>query len=173
MRKKKVTEKDLSGKLFTKSLFFLKFRARSEKEIRNYLSSYLQKHKIILTNQHEIIEEVVKRLKDLKFINDYDFAKAWVESRLETKPKGEKVLNFELKQKGITQEIIDEVIENASKKYSSDNLIKNLIVKADQRYNRLPKDKRKQKLINYVLRRGFEYSEIKEIVDELVNKGVE
>lgn len=170
MRKKKVIEQDLLEKLFTKSLFFLKFRARSEKEIRNYLSSYLQKHKITLTNQQEIIEEVVKRLKDLKFIDDYDFARLWVESRFLTRPKGERVLIFELRQKGIAQEIIDEVIENESQKYSSNDIIKKIINKADQRYCRLPKDKRKQKLINYALRKGFDFTQVKAIVDELVKK---
>lgn len=170
MRKKKVSKQDLLEKLFTKSLFFLKFRARSEKEIKNYLSSYLQKHKITFTNQQEIIEEVVKRLKDLKFIDDYDFAKQWVESRFLTRPKGKRVLIFELRQKGVAQEIIDEVIENESQKYSSNDIIKKLISKADQCYYRLPKDKRKQKLINYALRRGFDFTQIKAIVDELVKK---
>lgn len=173
MKKKKVIDQDLSNKLFNKTLFFLKFRARSCNEIRNYLAAYFRKHVCDLNDQPKITEEIITRLKNLKYIDDYDFVRQWVESRYLSKPKGKKVLIFELKQKGIAQEIIDQVIEKESQKYSSKELIKKILMKADQRYYHLPFIARKQKLLTYALRKGFDFSEISVVVDEMLKKGVE
>ena len=55
---------------FNFSLKYLSFRNRSIKEVYDYL---LRKNFI-----DETINSVLKRLVDLKFLNDEEFAKSWI-----------------------------------------------------------------------------------------------
>lgn len=177
MRKKKVenniTNEDLFQKTLNKALFFLKFRPRSEKEIKDYLKKYLFKQHLPQDTVEKTIKMVINRLLELEFINDHNFVRLWVENRFKTNPKGRKVIIYELRQKGVPAEIIDEVLDKEIGKYSESEVIKELSEKADRRYRHLPYLKRKEKLINFVARRGFSFSKVVSRVDEMLKKGVE
>lgn len=161
---------DFFQKTLNKALFFLKFRYRSEKEIRDYLNKYLLKQQTSPEIIEKTINNVVNRLKELEFINDYNFVRFWVEKRFKTNPKGRKVIIYELKTKGVPAEIIDEVLDKEIKKYSESEVIKKLLEKADRRYKHLPSLKRREKLVNFVARRGFSFSKAVSLVDELIKK---
>lgn len=165
-----ITDPDLFKKSLNKALFFLKFRYRSEKEIRDYLNKYLLKQQTSPEIIEKTINNVVNRLKELEFVNDYNFVRLWVEKRVRSNPKGRSVIVYELKQKGIADEVIEEVLDSEIKKYSESDVIKELLEKADRRYKHLPYLKRKEKLINFVVRRGFSFSKTRVIVDELIKK---
>lgn len=152
--------------VFNKSLFFLKFRPRSEKEVRDNLLKYIKKNNL----QEEMIEEVIINLRKLQFVDDLAFARYWVEQRQAFRPKGERVIRLELKQKGIDKAVIEKVISETFTPKSQVESITKLINKALLKYNRLDFNKRRQKVIEYLLRRGYIYSEISSVVDELVKK---
>ena len=138
---------DLTDKLYR----YIGIRPRSEKEIRDHFKD----------------EKIVKKAKSLNLINDLDFAKWWVEQRQTFRPKGKILLKLELKQKGISDEIINEVLSN----FSSDTQQILLIAqKKLSRYKNLPILDQKQKLLAFLLRRGFEFDEAKSAVDSLVKK---
>lgn len=137
---------DLLSKAKNYAFLLLKFRPRSEKEIR----VRLKKKKF----DQEIIEETVAFLKDKDFINDNYFAKAWVESRLK-RPLGLRRIKEELKVKGIDKEIIDSQIGEIKKSYSEEDIVTEI---ARERFNRLKNIERelaKRRLYAYLLRRGF------------------
>jgi regulatory protein len=75
------------------ALFFLGYRARSEKEIIDRL--LLKKFP-----DAEIAQAMVK-LKGWGFVNDSEFAKTYVESRTRSKPRSSRLISLELKRKGI------------------------------------------------------------------------
>src|SRR3989344_6757140 len=91
------------------SLRFLSYRPRSEKEIIDYLK---KKSSSVKTSegQEKLIESIIKKLKEYKFIDDVEFAKFWIEQRTKFKHKPIRVIEYELKQKGINKEIIDDVL---------------------------------------------------------------
>lgn len=165
-----ITDPDLFKKSLNKALFFLKFRYRSEKEIRDYLNKYLLKQQTSPEIIEKTINNVVNRLKELELVNDYNFVRLWVENRFKANPKGRKVIIYELRQKGISQKIIDEVLDKEMAKYSEDEVIKELLEKADRRYKHSPYLNRKEKLMNFIIRRGFSFSKTRIIVDELIKK---
>lgn len=135
----------------------LKFRLRSEKEIR----VRLKKKKF----DQKIIEETVAFLKDQDFINDNYFAKAWLESRLK-RPLGLRRIKEELRQKGIDKEIINSQISEIKKDYSEEEIVAEI---AKARFNRLKNiepQKAKRRLYAYLLRRGFS----PEIVIDVLNQ---
>ena len=60
-------------------------------------------------------EEILAKLEKLKLINDADFAKWLVESRSRSRPRGSRLLQQELKQKGIDIKIDINELELAQK----------------------------------------------------------
>ena len=88
--------------LLDSSLKFLSYRPRSKKEVQNFLR---QK-----TKDDTLINQTIAKLENLKLINDAEFAKWLVESRSRSRPRGNRLLQQELRQKGIDVEIsVDEV----------------------------------------------------------------
>lgn len=150
-------------KIFNRALFFLKFRPRSEKEIKDYLKKYLTKLKLTPSDQDILTKNTISRLKELKFIDDREFIRFWLERRMRRNPKAEKVIRYELKQKGVSEDLIQEVFAREISKFSTTAALQNLLKKAKQRYKYLPSVKKEQKIIGYLLRRGYTFSEIRRL----------
>ena len=137
----------------------IKGRLRSEQEIKQKLN--FKKY------APEVIAKTVSYFKGLDYINDLEFANRWVNSRLR-KPLGLTAIAIELRQKGISKEIIDQLIKE--KKGSIDE--RAVVQELAQKYlnksrgkKELP-EKARIKLYGYLLRRGFSG----DIVVELINK---
>ena len=82
---------------------FLGVRPRSVAEVRRRLRS--------AGYAAELVERAVERLVELGFLDDAAFARAWVESRDRARPRGERALRLELRQKGVGREETDEALD--------------------------------------------------------------
>jgi regulatory protein len=84
------------------ALTFLGYRARSEREVRDRLrrGRYSQ----------EAIDHAITRLHEWRYLDDEDFARRWVENRSTHRPRGRRLLQQELRQKGIAGETVRDVI---------------------------------------------------------------
>jgi regulatory protein len=127
-------------------------RARSEGEIRDYLRRKQY--------GEEEIEKILNTLSNKGYIDDEAFARAWVENRRLLKPTSRRKLTLELKQKKVSDEIISRVIEHDSE--DEQETIKKLIEKKSQQ----TRYQDKQKLMQYLARQGFNYSDIKDALSE-------
>lgn len=138
----------------------IKFRLRSEKELRDKLKS---KH-----YEPSIIEELISYFKGLGYCDDREFARSWISCRL-LKPLALRAIAFELKQKGIGREIINELISEKK------SVISELDIAMELAKSRLEKlkaavgkdDKIKQKLYYYLGRRGFSSDITNEVINQL------
>lgn len=88
------------------ALRFLSFRPRSEAEV----ASYLKRKKISPEN----ISAIINKLKDLQLIDDYKFCLWWQEARDRSRPTSSRLLQFELRRKGIPIDIITRAIDNST-----------------------------------------------------------
>ena len=148
-------------KFYNRALNSLSFRPRSEKELRDYL----EKKKCDDLG----IQRIIENLKEHKFLNDEEFVAWWIEQRTIVKPKATRIIKFELKQKGISKELIEEAFE---KDLSSDlEKAKALIKKRIKRYPNIS-DKKKiyEKLGRFLASKGFDYEIIKEVLDQVFTK---
>lgn len=130
----------------------LEHRPRSEAEIRKKLQEK--------NLPDDVQESVLHRLKRAKLINDNLFAQAWVENRNEFRPRGSRALAFELRQKGLEAQTIDETLENIDDE--------TLAFKAARKYSlrlyKLEWPDFRQKLTSFLARRGFDYEISKRVV---------
>jgi len=127
------------------ALRFLSLRPRSEHEIHMHL-----KRKGV---PDEIVEATLRRLIAAQLVNDEAFALQWVESRVEHRPRSAKALAYELRAKGIHEEIIAKVLAHLDDAQ--------LALKAAHLYTRrlkgLPRDAYRQKMIAHLAQKGFPY----------------
>jgi regulatory protein len=124
----------------------LKFRLRSEKEICERL-----KNKKF---EEEIIRQTIVFLKDKGFIDDNNFARVWIQSRLK-KPLGIRRIIQELKLKGIDAEIIESRISEVKKNYPERDIVGSIVQGRLKRLKGIEPRLAKQRVYAYLLRRGF------------------
>ena len=158
------------SKFYNRALEFTLMRPHSSKEVRDYLKRKTLDRKVRVKNQktgeyktvlkqgydQSLVEPVYKRLEERGYINDRRFAETWVENRNITKGSSFKKLRLELAQKGISQSVIEEVLAETDRDDVAE--LRKIIARKAKKY---PDE---QKLIQYLMRQGFNYSDI---LDEL------
>jgi regulatory protein len=82
----------------------LEARPRSVAEVRRRL--------VGLGYRRELVEATLVRLAELGYLDDEAFARAWVESRDRSKPRGEHALRRELGLKGVDRALVDGVLDD-------------------------------------------------------------
>lgn len=160
------------GKLMERMYRWFGIRQHSEKEVRNYFR--IKNLELRIKGKEEksqiVIDAVVETLKKKGLLNDLEFAKAWTEARRKSKQKGIRAIKAELYQKGIGKEII-ETIENGEWTIENE---KQLAQKALEKKMKLWKDLQplefRKKATEFLLRRGFEYEMVKEVIEKLMRK---
>jgi len=138
---------------YQRSIFYLKFRRRSRLEIVRYL-----KQKLFLP---EVISKTVKKLESNGYINDYEFSRQWIEGRLQNRPMGQFGLAWELKQKGIDEDIIEKTVSVVNEDKVAWRAIKPKL----KFWESLKEKEFKRKVFNYLKQRGFKYHICKEVYE--------
>lgn len=157
------------GKLMELMYRLFNIRSRSEREVINY---FRLKNGVLRVKGQEGISDlavdlVVQKLKQKGLLNDLEFAKAWVEARRKTKKKGKIALRAELFQKGISRDIIEQVLEE---EVNEEELAIQALEKKWKSWQNLPPVDFQSKALAYLMRRGFEYPLAKEVVEKLLKK---
>ncbi|KKQ38917.1 MAG: Regulatory protein RecX [Candidatus Roizmanbacteria bacterium GW2011_GWA2_37_7] len=137
--------------LIEKALFYLRFRARSEQEMRQYLQKKSQTYRFDEENIKDTIDHLIKH----KYIDDNKFAQAYVRSRTYINPKGNYAIIQELLQKGIKKKIIDLALQTSEIDEYSRAL--SVLKKKNNSLAPLPAHQKKARALAHLQRRGFSY----------------
>lgn len=176
---KELTQKEVNsfknesefGKAYERSLNYALLRPRSLFEIKNYLTrTFMYPKPKVYTNKageriikkvevdkaqiEDMIERIIERLTERKYVNDETFAKAWVESRRYFKKTSTRRLQQELRAKGVRDTIIATVLQNEE---STDLQMLQQVIQKKRRISRYSDN---EKLTTYLLRQGFSYADI-------------
>lgn len=152
--------KDEVRQATTASFRLLAHRARSERELRQRLR---QKG-----YNAPAIDQTIIRLREWHYLDDEDFARRWVEGRQEHRPRSQRLLTLELRQKGIDTETIDEVLEDAAVDERADALA--LAQQKASSYRGLDPDVQRRRLSGFLARRGYGYDIIRTVMDEVLGE---
>ncbi len=157
-------DEELKNYLINKAFFYLKFRPRTEKEVFDYLQKKLKKirGKEISSKDRECLFEVINFLKSNNYLNDRDFIDWFVTQRIRTKPRGIAYLKYELERMGVSKQLVkDYFISNS---INEEEIIKSNLPKLERRYRSLEVKKRKQKITQYLQRKGFNFWLINKVI---------
>lgn len=109
---------------------------------------------------------VVERLVAEKFIDDERFARAYVKDKFRFNRWGRQKIEFMLRAKHISREIIEAAFEEIDEENYSDELRRILTEKAKSVKGKDQYDKR-NKLMRFAMGRGFESGQIYTVLKEL------
>lgn len=107
----------------------------------------------------ETIDSAIARLTDYGYLNDERFAELWIENRLAHRPRGKRMLEQELRQKGIDRQIVDETV--AGMEIDDRAAALELARKRLKSVQGLPPDEQNKKLTGILVRRGFDFGVIR------------
>ncbi len=147
-------------KAWESALRLLNYRERSIKELEGRLR---EKH-----YSPSSIDAVIKRLLELDLLDDRKFARLWVRSRIQFKPRSAWLISRELREKGIEEEVIQEVIEEEFTPEQEQAAVMGLAEKQARRYRGEDPGKAREKLFAYLARRGFSPDMIWKCLDEVL-----
>lgn len=145
--------KETSGndKAYGNALRYVAMRPRSEWE----MSTYLRRKEV----DEPVADSIIQRLRAVGLLDDLAFGRAWVANRRLLKSMSKRKLQLELKQKHLSESIIDQVLrEDETDERES---LRELAEKKRRKY---PDD---TKLMQYLARQGFGYDDIKAVVGQL------
>ncbi|MEH7126406.1 recombination regulator RecX [Bacillus sp. JJ1503] len=144
-------------KAYNRAIQYLSKRMRSEKEIRQYLAEK--------DVDEMIIREVIHKLYEYQFLDDKEYAIAFVRTSMNTTDKGSRIIRGELREKGITEDLID----LAMKEYSYEKefeAAKKLCEKFVQKNSRDSSRVMRQKLEQMLYRKGYSMEMIQAAITE-------
>lgn len=150
-----ITRQDAMRKGLNMAIHFLSMRMRSEKEVREFLA----KKEV----ESEAVEEIIHNLYRMSYLNNAEFAKAYTNTQINTSDKGPKVIERELKEKGID----DSLIEKALAKFETDLQLEKsckLAEKYRQKYRKESPVIQKQKIEQTLMRKGYDWGIIQEAI---------
>ena len=150
-----ILEFDQKNRALNQAYNLLGIRPRSQKEMQERLEK---------NYSSEIVQELLTKLEEKKLLSDRDFTKFWL-SASKYKLKSKKQIQYELYQKKVPEEEIQKALGEISDEEEITKA-KRLAEKIQARYQDLSEFSRKQKLQNYLARRGFTW----EIIHQAIQK---
>ena len=149
---------DEIAKAFNKALGFLSFQMRSEHEV---------KMKLLQAGHGEaVVQEALHKLTDLGFLNDESFSKALLETRKRTAKKGPAAIKQDLQKKGIDKSLQTRVLDSFSHDEQLE-LAMELAQKAVRASDNKTPAQVKQKIQDVLLRKGYSYTVVTEILEQI------
>lgn len=142
----------------SRAIKYIMYKMRTSLEVYNKLKE--------LEFPEKEINKVIEDLTQLEYINDEEYAKKFIASNIKTKKLSKSILRLKLKNKGISDEIIDKYLLELG---ASDI---DAIIKILEKKNFLKTidfdEKNNIKL--YCMRKGFSISDINKAIKEITNQ---
>jgi regulatory protein len=144
---------------YLKAINFLSTRPRSQVEIEKRLEKY--------GFDPLIVSNVIQRLQENRLLSDEQFAKLWVENRTAFRPRSHKLMELELRQKGVSDQVIQEAIKDAG---NEDDLAYRLGSRYARRLEHQDWQVFRTRLGAFLARKGFKYETVLPVVQKIWNE---
>lgn len=158
---KELNYKTTYNKCLQKSLDILSRRQHSCKEISEKLLKYYPEN---------IVEQIIQKLLDIDYLDDVKFCESYLSKCLNFNKYSIRKIKYDLFKKGISNDIIDEVLSNLNNELDESFLVKDLVLK---KYISKLKNNEYKKVFDSIVRRGFNYEDVKKgislAIEELNN----
>lgn len=140
-----------------RALNLLSYRPRSAEEVRRKLRQTKQDFSEIA------IEKAVEKLERAGLLDDEAFARYWVENRERFAPRSARALRHELRQKGVSNRIVDTVLTDLDEEDAAYRAAQAKV----RRYAQADEETFRKRLGGYLSRRGFSYGIVRGVLDRL------
>jgi len=139
-----------------KAMLLLSYRPHSEAEIRKKLES--------AGFEPEVTATAIERLRATGLVRDESFAQEWVENRGAFRPRSRKMLAYELRQKGVSEETIQQALDNTGE---DDELAYQAAIRYAHKLKAAEWDEFRRRLLSLLARKGFSYETAAPVVQRV------
>ncbi len=146
---------EAARKAYDRALRFLGYRARSREEVRRNLAGK--------DVPAPLIDDVIERLERRGYVDDVAFAEYWLAERQRSKPMAPRALRYELRAKGVDDDIIDDLLSQFDEGAAADRAARAKL----PRYRGRTRAAFRDKLGGLLRRRGFVGETIRDVVLQL------
>lgn len=158
-------------RLLGSGLLYVSFRLRSSHEIQTYIEKAAKR----LGGTQVLIDQVTARLEELGYIDDTKFSTTYIESLRSSKLRGKQVLIQKLRQKGVSGDIIEQILtgglSDERQREEETEIARKLLNKKYAHFQKYPPRERKARLILLLRRHGFSYAIAASLIDEVAANG--
>lgn len=157
-----ITQKQLDNLIFKSNVFRAKQRALFLLSRRDYTKKELLK-KLVLEYGEIASDQVILRMQELGFINDKKYALKYARDLIFRKHFAKQRARFEMRKKGLEIDIIEEALAQIETDPVEEisNIIKAKFI------SQINDEKGKRRTINNLIRKGYNYSDIKIAIDQI------
>ena len=146
-----------------RALLFLKFRPRTESELKVRLSK--------LGYGFETVEQVIAELKQKGLVDDRKVALYLASQQISSRPSGRRAILEALKAKGIQIELAEQTVEEASEGRDDLEVARELAKKKAASFRGVAPQAAQRRLFGFLSRRGFPPDVVYKVVREISGKG--
>ena len=114
----------------------------------------------------EVVNKTLDGLEAKGLLSDKAFAQDLVSKYLHSQPSGTRRIRFELKRRGVSKAVCEEVLSGLDPENERERA-KEISLQKWARFKNLEPQKRKKKIYDFLLRRGFDFDLIREVVEEI------
>jgi regulatory protein len=143
------------------ALRLLAVRDRSGKEVRERLEKRFSE---------EEVNDAVEFLTKLGYLDDLRYAENYVAYRNEFRPRGNYLLQMELRTKGVSDEIVERVLNSEEKELG---IALSFGEKYLERMGKVDVNAKRRRLYGALQRRGFSQSVVWQVVRQLLDSDLE
>ena len=152
-----VSDLDIREKAYQIALRYIGYKPRTRQEVIKKLQASGYSEMIIIS--------VTDELEEKKYLDDQDYAHQWVDTRISSHPRSQRMLIYELRNKGMTDETIHEALQEAPTDY---DLAMKLGKKNLEKFAGLNNEIFQKKMWGLLSRKAFGYEVIKQVVEQLL-----
>ena len=113
------------------------------------------------------IYQALDRLEELGYLDDRKFATEYARYRLRQSPRGRMLLSAELIKRGVSRDIVDQILPEVFEEYPEDRLVEELVGKWRRTCGEAFATSDITKLVRSLSRKGFEWEVIRRQVGHL------
>jgi len=121
----------------------------------------------------DVIDNILEQLERENYLNDQRFAENWLNFRGNNKLLGKKRLQYELREKGISSNLLEQELDSFFTGEKEFSLALQAAQKKANLYQNMDKEKYLRRMTNFLVRKGFTYDLIKKVLNKLEEEGRE
>ena len=162
-----ISEERLAGMLRAETILRVRQDALNLLSYRPRTSNELSRRLVLKGYDQDVVDEALSALASVDLINDEKFSKDWVTSRLEQKPMGRVRIAWELRQKGVAPDLVEQAVERVD----SETEYELALGLAERKVRHFGGDislEDRRKLAQFLRRRGFAWDVTNRVVEELL-----
>lgn len=159
----RIFQTDLRSRFLVRATEYLSHSPKTEFQLLRYLKNLRFKKKNIWFKEginldwDKFFNDILCKLKEYKYIDDENYARLFVQSRLRSKPRSKSVLIGELMSKGVSKEIAQSIVDEEV--IDEIDLLKAAF---EKKYRGKKIDIKDQKMVTFLQRKGFSWDLIEQ-----------